>query len=62
MHLSRGGLCGLLVLPAGMHTCDAFFPDLSGYPANTTLLTLAEANITDIPAGAFDRFTALLFL
>jgi hypothetical protein len=43
-----------------MAACTAaFFPDLSGYPSNTTMLLLANRNITDVPAGAFARFTAL---
>jgi hypothetical protein len=46
---------GLLLL----HTASAFFPDLSGYPSDTTELLLEGTGITDVPAGAFVRFAAL---
>jgi hypothetical protein len=41
---------------------SAFFPDLSGLPSNITTLQLGAANITEVPAGAFARFTVLQFL
>jgi hypothetical protein len=48
-------LCALAL--AG--TAAAAFPDLSGYPDNTTVLPLSGTGITDIPVGAFARFSAL---
>jgi hypothetical protein len=39
--------------------CSAFFPDLSSYPNDTTVLALDGMGITDIPVGAFARFTQL---
>jgi hypothetical protein len=51
----RSLLCALVFLA----TAYAFFPDLSSYPSNTTELQLGAASISDIPNGAFARFTAL---
>jgi hypothetical protein len=63
MHVLRS-LSGLelLALLALVATASAFFPDLSGLPSNTTVLPLSGGNITNVPAGAFARFTALELL
>jgi hypothetical protein len=50
-----GFVLGLLLLPSS----TAYFPDLSGAPSGTTELLLQGVGITDVPAGAFARFTAL---
>jgi hypothetical protein len=52
----------LFALLALVATASAFFPDLSSFPSNTTVLPLSGGNITEVPAGAFARFTALQFL
>jgi hypothetical protein len=61
--MSDGRLVCLLALMACLlGTSSAFFPDLSSYPSNVTALRLGGLGITEVPAGAFTRFTALIEL
>jgi hypothetical protein len=49
----------VLTLAFAAGAASAAFPDLSGYPSNTTGLTLSGLGITSVPVGAFARFSAL---
>jgi hypothetical protein len=40
-------------------TSTAFFPDLSGCQSNTLALLLSGLGISEVPAAAFARFSAL---
>jgi hypothetical protein len=49
-----------VVLASALLACSAaFFPNLSKFPNDTTVLDLSGMRITDIPVGAFQRFFAL---
>jgi hypothetical protein len=52
----------LLALLAWLPASSAFFPDLSNVSSDATTLQLGGANITDVPAWALARFTALQLL
>jgi hypothetical protein len=52
----------LLRILALAGTALAAFPNLSGFPSNTTGFDLSGLGITSVPAGAFARFSALQIL